>query len=317
MRRHLSLLGILLLLFSFPLTTFGERSLSIATGGIGGVYYPLGIAIARVFTETVPGVRATAQPTAGSITNMDLIHRADAELALVQNDIAYHGFSGSEMFKDRKIFNVRGLAVLYPESIQIVALKRAGIRSVWDLKGKRVGVGVSGSGTEANARQILEVYGLSYADLGRAEFLSFAQVTLKLKEGTVDAGFITAGFPTDAIRHLAVAREIILLSLDKREVEILRKRYPFFTRDIIPAWTYRGQEKPVQTVAVQALLVARADLEGSFIYALLNTLFANHDFLAAVHPKGKLIRLERAIRGMSIPLHPGAERFYRDTGLLR
>jgi TRAP transporter TAXI family solute receptor len=316
MRRHLAIFGVLLLL-SFPLATFGARSLNIATGGIGGVYYPLGIAMARIFTETVQGVQATAQPTAGSITNMDLVSKADAELALIQNDIAYYGFSGSEMFKERKISNVRGLAVLYPESIQIVAPKGAGIRSIRDLKGKRVGVGVGGSGTEANARQILEVYGLSYADLGRADFLGFADVATQLKEGAIDAGFITAGFPTDAIRELAVAREITLLPLEKRELEGLRKRYPFFTPDLIPAWTYRGQEKPVQTVAVQALLVARADLEGTFIYTLLHTLFANHDFLATVHPKGKLIRLETALQGMSIPLHPGAQRFYRDTGLLR
>ncbi len=316
MRRHLTILG-LLLLFASPLTAFGTRSLVIATGGIGGVYYPLGIAMARIFTETVQDVKATAKPTAGSVTNMELISKADAELALVQNDIAYYGFSGIEMFKERKIFTVRGLAVLYPEAIQIVALKRADIRSVRDLKGKRVGVGVGGSGTEANARQILEVYGLYYTDFARADFLDFTQVTTQLKEGAIDAGFITAGFPTDAIRELAVAREITLLSLEKGALESLRQRYPFFTPDLIPAWTYRGQEKPVQTVSVQALLVTRADLEGSFIYTLLHTLFANHDFLAAVHPKGKLIRLETAMQGMSIPLHPGAERFYRDTRLLR
>lgn len=316
MRRSLAILGILLL-SSVPPAAFGARSLSIATGGIGGVYYPLGIAIARVVTETMQGVKATAQPTAGSITNMDLLAQADAELALVQNDIAYYGFSGVEMFTGRQISNVRGVAVLYPESIQIVAAKGAGIRSVRDLKGKRVGVGATGSGTEVNARQILEVYGLSYTDLARTEFLSFIEVAQRLREGTIDAGFITAGFPTDAIRELAVAREIVLLPVEQGELESLRKRYPFFTPDLIPAWTYRGQERPVSTVAVQALLVARADLEATLIYTLLNTFFANTEFLATVHPKARLIRLERAIQGMSIPLHPGAERFYRDTRLLR
>ena len=288
--------------------------ITIAAGGTAGVYYPLGGAMAEIFNQHVPGVNASVQATGASVANVNLLAQGQAELGLIQNDIAFYAASGTEMFKGRKVENLRGIATLYPEVIQLVATRESGIRSVEDLRGKRVAVGDIGSGTEANARQILEAAGLTYRDLA-ARYLSFAEAAANLRDGHIDAAFVTAGIPTAAIQDVAVQKDVVVVPIPAALARRLAERYPFYTQVTIPAGTYRGQEQAVATVAVKAMLVARADLPEELVYQLTRAIFTNLPRLAQAHARGADVSLATARDGMSLPLHPGAQRYFQEAGM--
>jgi hypothetical protein len=296
------------------------RLLSLVTGGTAGVYFPLGGAMAEIWNSRVSGVRVAAQSSGASVANIRTLARGDAHLALVQNDIAFYAHNGREMFAEagsnqpQPVQGVRGIAMLYPETVQIVTLRNKRIASIEDLRGKRVVVGDAGSGTEANARQILSVHDIFYRML-RVDFLSFASGIDQLRDGNVDAVFITAGFPTAAVTDIAASREIVLVPVGNDALAALRGRWPFYTRTVIPANTYRGLAEPVSTVAVMAMLVVRADLPEEIVYNLTKAMWENLDRVKAAHARGRDLDLARALDGMPVPVHPGAERFYRERGV--
>ena len=169
-----------------------NKFINIATGGTAGTYYPIGGAMAEILNKAIPGMNASAQSTGATVANINMLKEGSVDLAIVQNDITYYAVNGTEMFKDKKVENLRGIAARYPETCQIVTLESTGIKSIADLKGKRVAVGAAGSGAEANARQILEAYGITYDDIDE-QFLSFGEAASALKDGNVDAAFVTAG----------------------------------------------------------------------------------------------------------------------------
>jgi len=301
-----------------------RRFVNIATGGTAGVYFPLGSALARMWTEKVPGVQATAQSTGASVANIRLLSRGDVDVAFAQNDIVYYAFNGIEMFSRDPQTRLRGMAMLYPETIQVVTLQNKGINSIADLAGKRVAVGAPGSGTEVNARQILRVYDIGYlqtrqihglAKTVTAEFLSFAEAADQLKDGVIDAAFITAGFPTAAIQDIAAVRDIKIIPIPTNVAARLRERYPYYTPQTIPPNTYRGQAEPVPTVAVMAMLITRSDLPEDLIYELTKAMWENVQVLQQAHARGRDIRPETARQGMPILMHAGALRYYRERGI--
>lgn len=296
------------------------RLLSLVTGGTAGVYFPLGGAMAEIWNSRVPGVRVAAQSSGASVANIQFLARGEAHLGLVQNDIAYYAYNGKEMFfntaqnRPEPVTTIRGVAMLYPETIQIVTLRSKNITRIEDLRGKRVVVGAPGSGTEANARQILLVHGLFYSQI-RPDFLSFAAGIDQLRDGHVDAVFITAGYPTAAVTDIAASRDIALIPISADKLAELRQRYPFYARQVVPAGTYRGLTAPVETAAVMAMLIARADLNDDLMYNMTKALWENLDRMRAAHARGRDLALARAKEGMPIPVHPGAERYYREKGV--
>lgn len=292
----------------------GQKFINIATGGTAGTYFPLGGALAEIWNKNIPGANATAQSTGASVANVNLLKDGKAEVIFVQNDIAYYAYNGTEMFKGNKYEDIRGLATLYPETIQIVTTANTGIKSIHDLKGKRVAVGAAGSGTEANARQILEAAGITYNDI-QVQYLSFAEAANNLKDGNVDAAFVTAGFPTAAIRDIAAQHKIVLIPLDDKTVENLISKYPFYTKTVIPANTYSGQTEDVTAVSVKSMLAVSSKLDEELAYQMLKTMYENRDRLIAAHEQsGKQILPETGKEGMSIPLHPGAEKYFKEIG---
>ncbi|MDR7550362.1 MAG: TAXI family TRAP transporter solute-binding subunit, partial [Armatimonadota bacterium] len=254
MRRMLLLAtGALLAVGVWPAAAQQRTFIAIATGGTAGVYFPLGAALAELWSQKVPNVQATAQTSGASVANIRLLQRGDVQVAFVQNDITYYAFNGIEMFMDRignkrdPIASLRGMAMLYPETIQVVTLRSKNIHSIADLKGRRIAVGAPGSGTEVNARQIMRVFEVGYYNT-RPDFLNFAEAADQLKDGVVDAAFITAGHPTAAVQDIAASREVKLLSIPREAYELLKEQYPYYTRVTIPANTYRGQTEPVETL---------------------------------------------------------------------
>jgi len=284
---------------------------NIATGGTAGTYYPLGGALAEILNKNVKGVNASAQSTGASVANINMLKEGKVDLAFVQNDITYYALNGLEMFKDKKVGNLKGIATLYPETIQIVTLADTGIKSLNDIKGKRVAVGAAGSGTEANARQILEAYGITYNDI-KVQYLSFAEAANGLKDGNVDVAFVTAGHPTAAIQDIAAQRKIVLLPVDPDKADALIKKYPYYTKLTIAADTYQGQTNPVDAVAVKAMLVVTDKMSDDMAYNITKAMYTNLDRIKAAHSVGKYITKESAQDGMPIPLHPGAEKFFKE-----
>lgn len=294
----------------------GEVFINIATGGTGGTYYPLGGAMAKIFNENVEGVTANAQSTGASVENIGLVSTGETEVAFVQNDVTYYAWTGTESFADKdKVTNIRGMAMLYPEVIQIIATESSGIKSVDDLKGKKVAVGAPGSGTEVNARQILEEHGISYSDLGKADYLSFAEAADQLKDKQIDAAFVTAAVPTSAVTEVTQTADIVVVPVDSAKISSLIAKYPFYTEVTIPANSYKGQSSDVITPAVMAMLVVPEDLDADLVYNLTKQLFEQRQVIIDTHDKGNDIKLETALAGMPIDVHPGSQRYYDEVGV--
>lgn len=291
----------------------GAVKVTIYTGGTAGTYYPLGGAMAKIITDYAPGIEGTAVTSGASVTNARLIAEKEAEIVLLQNDIASYAYNGIEMFAESPVENIRGMAVLYPELIQIIALK--GINTVYDLKGKKVGIGAPGSGTAACALQILDAAGITRANTNLSD-LDFKEVSSALKDKTIDAGIIVAGIPTAAVTDVATVREVMPVAVPDEIYEKIKTQYPFYVKVTIPAGTYKGLDKDVETVAVMAMLGVRADLSEEVIYEITKAIFEHTDILVATHKRAVDITLETALDGMSIPLHPGAEKYFKEQGLI-
>ena len=293
------------------------QQLTMGTGGTAGTYYPFGGAMSQIISDHSNGmVNITAQSTGASVENINLLAAGDVDLIIVQNDLSDYAMNGTEFFKDRKIGNLTAIARLYPETIHLVASKESGIKTLGDFKGKNISVGAPGSGNEANARQIFDVYGLSYDDF-KPHFISYAETTDHFKDRLVDAFIYTTGVPNPSIQDISTLQDIVFIPIDGAKRDELLKKYPFFAKDVLPANSYRGLDKPVETVAVQAILAARKELSDEVVYAITKGLFENLEALGNAHHKGKTVKIEKALDGISIPIHPGAVKYYKEKGIIK
>jgi TRAP transporter TAXI family solute receptor len=299
---------------------FAQEFLTLGSGATTGVYFPVATGMAKLVNDANVGIRANARSTGGSVANINAIAAGEFEMALAQNDIAYYAFQGCciPAFDGKPVKGIRALAALYPEVIHIVARQDAGIRTVADLKGKRVVVGDVGSGTEQNARQILEAYGLRFEDLGQAIRVSATQGIQLMQDRRADALFYTVGLGASAIQQLALTTPITLVAVDLGKVQAIAKKYPFYVGFNIPGGTYKGVDVTTPTVAVQAMLIASEKLSPETVYKFMKAVFADQTAFKKIHPNlERFFDLSRAARGLPIPLHPGAERFYKEIGVLK
>ena len=285
-----------------------KQYINIATGGTAGTYYPIGGAIAEILNKDIPGMNASAQSTGASVANINMLKDHQVELGIVQNDITYYAANGTELFQNQPVKGLQGIATLYPETCQFVVLESSGIRSIADLRGKRVAVGAAGSGAEANARQILAVYGITYDDFV-PQYLSFAEGAGALKDGNVDAAFLTAGYPTASVQDIASQNRIRLLPVEADKSAQLLEKYPFYTKTTIPAGSYQGFDEAVDSVSVMAMLVASDQVDEKLGYEIAKSIFSNLDRIQAAHSVGKLITKKGAKDGMPIDMNPGADKF--------
>jgi TRAP transporter TAXI family solute receptor len=292
-----------------------QAKLILATGGTAGTYYPFGGAMAKIWNSKIPEVNVTAQATGASVENIRLVDKKEAELALVQSDTIDFAYNGKEAFKE-KLTQMSAIAVLYPEVIQIVARGDGNIRTFADLKGLKVGVGAPGSGTEANFRQFLDVYGMKKDDV-KGQYLSFSESAEQFKDRHIDAFFVVAGVPNAAIMDVAVMQSIRIVSIPDDKVAQLTKKYPFLSSATIPANTYKNQTAEVKTIAVNAVLIASTSLKEDLVYKMTKALFDNQTELAAAHAKGKELSLKVAVSGVSIPFHPGAVKYFKEKGAMK
>ena len=295
--------------------TASTQSLSIATGGTGGVYYPIGGGFAELIGRHLDGYTAVAEVTGASVENMALIHRGDATLALVLADTAYQAYNGEGQFEGRRqVKNTRALASIYPNVIQVVTPADSDIKSLSDLKGKRVSVGAPGSGTEVNSRALLESNGITQKDF-RAQRLNFNETADALRDGDIDAGIWSVGPPTSSIMSLAASRPIRLISISEEEAKAAIETEPVFAQFTLAANTYEGVGEPTQTLGVPNVLIANADLDEELAYQLTKLLFEKKADLVAVHASAENLTVEFTMEATPVPLHPGAIRYYEEIGV--
>ena len=312
-RRHIGLLTLALATGFGSLPARANDFVAILTGGTSGVYYPLGVAISKVLTEKVSGTRPSVQATKASVENLNLLQSGKGEIAFTLGDSLAAAWKGDEEagFK-RKADKLRGMAAIYPNYVQIVASKDSGIKTLADLKGKRLSVGAPKSGTELNARAILEAAGMSYKDLGKVEYLPFGESVELMKNRQLDATLQSAGLGVASIRDLASSVPITVVSVPAAVVD--KAGLPF-VKQMIPAGTYEGQSEAVETAAVVNYLVTREGVSADTVYRMTKALFESLPELQAAHSAAKAIELKKATEGMPVPLHPGAERYFKEKGV--
>ena len=286
--------------------TLDTRYVTIATGGSSGPYNIIGTTLSQIYSKTYD-VNSKSQSTGASIQNVNLVDQGKAEMGLVMSDVLSQAVTGTGSFS-KKIENVEQVAALYPNYVQIVTSQKTGIKTMDDLKGKRVAVGDLNSGTEMNARALLEGHGITYDDL-KVDYLGFSEAVDALRGGKIDAAVLTSGLPNASIMELQQGYDLQLVEIRKPMVDDISKDQAYFLAAEIPAGTY-GNDAPIPTAMIVNALVVRKDMSEADVYKLTKTFFENLDNLANAHQAAKGISLEEAQNGLVAPLHSGAKKYY-------
>lgn len=324
-KRLLSLL--LVVVFAFALVACGNTTtdadgkeekvkattMTMGTGGTAGTYYGYGGVLGQ-YIKNKAGINVTVVSTDGSKANIQGIDAGNYQLGTVQSDVMAYAWEGTSVFEeDGKVDSFRVVAGLYAESVQLITMDKD-IKTVADLKGKKVSIGAPGSGVYFNAIDVLEAAGLTESDI-QPQYQSFADSTDGLKDGKIDAAFIVAGAPTPAITELCTTNEAYLVPIDGDISKKLMDACPFYTEYLIPAGTYAGQEKDVTTVTVKATLIVSASATEEDVYKLTAAIFDNIDAITAENGKGAELSIENATSGMTVPFHAGAAKYFAEKGV--
>lgn len=297
-----------------PLAASAAEYINILTGGQAGVYYPMGVAMEKLFAENIPDVQPSVQSTKASVENLNLLQDGRGEIALALGDsVLFAGQGNADAGFAKPLDKLRTIAAFYPNYVQIVASEESGIKTLADLKGKRLSVGAPRSGTELNARAILGAAGLTYEDLGKVEYLPFAESVELIKNRQLDATLQSAGLGVASIRDLSTSVDIVVVEVPADIVEKVGTPYIPAT---IPAGTYNGQEADVATAAIPNYLVSHSDVSDELAYGMTKAIFDNLDALVAAHSAARAVSLENAPKGPPVPMHPGAEKYFKEKGVM-
>lgn len=298
-----------------PVAAPAQNFVNVLTGGTSGTYYPLGVALSEVYAKNIDRVRTQVQSTKASVENLNLLQQGRGEIAFALGDSVAMAWQGvAEAGFPEPLDKLRGIAGIYANYVQIVADQDSGVATLADLAGRSLSVGAPASGTELNARKILEAAGITYDDLGKVEYLPFAESVELIKNRQLEATLQSSALGVASIRDLSTSMPITVVAVPGSVVETLGAP---FRAGVIPAGTYEGQDADVETVTIPNFLITHADVSDEVAYQMTKLLFEHVEDLAASHQAARKISLETALDGMPVPLHPGAERFYREQGLIQ
>jgi TRAP transporter TAXI family solute receptor len=293
-----------------------QQFINVLTGGTSGVYYPIGVALSQIYSKAIPNAKVSVQATKASAENLNLLQAGRGEMAFTLGDSLSDAWKGdAEAGFKAPLKKLRGVAGIYPNYIQIVASADSGIKTLADLKGKRISVGAPKSGTELNARAIFKAAGMSYSDFSKVEYLPFGESVELMKNRQLDATLQSAGLGVSSLRDLATSIRMVIVPIPSEVVQKVGD--PAYQSGVIPANTYEGQASAVPTAYVQNFLVTHEGVPADTVYRMTKAMFENLDQLLAAHAAAKSIRKEAATAGMPVPLHPGAERYYKEVGVLK
>ncbi|HEX4782338.1 MAG TPA: TAXI family TRAP transporter solute-binding subunit [Usitatibacter sp.] len=300
----------------FAMPVLAAQYVNILTGGTSGVYYPLGVALSQILAKAMPDSKVSVQATKASAENLNLIEAGRGELAFTLGDALSDAWKGNaEAGFKAPLKNLRAVAAIYPNYIQIVATGDSGIHTLADLKGKRISVGAPKSGTELNARAVLKAAGLSYSDFSKVEYLPFGESVELMKNRQLDVTLQSAGLGVSSLRDLATSTKIVVVPIPADVVAKVGD--PAYKAAIIPAKTYEGQDKDVASIAIGNVLVTNASVPEQTVYLMTKALFENLPTLVSAHNAARDIKLEHATEGFAVPLHPGAARYYKEKNLIK
>jgi hypothetical protein len=306
------------LVLALALPAAAEKRLSIGTASTGGSWYPLGGGVANMINKYIPGYYASAHPSGASIENIRAVMKGRDALALSMPDAAYYAYVGKGPFQGKPQKGLRCLFSTYPVDIQIYVLADSPIKKISDIKGKnlKVAVGAPGSGTEKMAQYVLKAYGITYDDIDE-QFLSATETTAAMKDGNIDVAIVTLGTPAPTLMDLCSQRKIRFLDIEPEVAKKINKDFPAYFPRTIPAGTYKGMTKPHHTLAWMGLFIVNQNMPEKLAYDILKAVFDHKAELDKIHAKFKLITVQNAVKGVSIPMHPGAVKFFKERGVLK
>jgi len=297
-------------------TASAATFVNVLTGGTSGVYYPLGVTLSQIYGEKIPDAKVQVQSTKASAENLNLLQSGRGEIGFALADSVSDAWKGdADAGFNKPLDRLRAVASVYPNYIQIVALSDANIKTLADLKGKRISVGAPRSGTEINARAILKAAGLSYSDFSKVEYLPFGESVELMKNRQIDVTLQSSGLGVAALRDLSTAVKVNFVAIPADVVAKVGDAA--YGAAIIPASTYDGQAVDVPTAAINNLLVTHEKVSTDVVYEMTRGIFENLERLGNSHAAARQIKLENAVKGLPIPLHPGAEKYYREKGLIK
>jgi hypothetical protein len=293
-----------------------QQYFNVLTGGTSGVYYPLGVAMSQLFGKAIPDAKVSVQSTKASIENLNLLEAGRGEIAFTLGDSLSDAWQGNADagFKT-PLKKLRTVAGIYNNYIQIVASADSGIKTLADLRGKRISVGAPKSGTELNARHVLAAAGLTYHDFAKVEYLPFGESVELMKNRQLDVTLQSAGLGVSSLRDLATSQKIVVVPVPADVVKKIGD--PAYLPAVIPAHTYEGQDQDVPAVAIQNFLVTREGVSDDIVYKMVKAVFENKDALVAAHTAAKGIDKENAVKSLPVPLHPGAAKYFKEIGVLK
>lgn len=290
--------------------------INVLTGGTSGVYYPLGVTMSQIYGEAIPNSKVQVQATKASAENLNLLQAGRGEIGFSLGDSVSDAWKGNkEAGFAKPLDKLRAIGAIYPNYIQVVALADANVKTLADLKGKRISVGAPRSGTELNARAIFKAAGMSYDDFAKVEYLPYGESVELMKNRQLDATLQSSGLGMAAFRDLASSTKVVFVPIPKDVVAKVGDAA--YRASFIPANTYDGQTQDVPTAAINNILVTNSKVPDDVAYEMTKGVFENLERLGNSHSAGKQIKLETAAEGLPIPLHPGAEKYYREKGVLK
>jgi len=293
-----------------------ETVVTILTATTGGIWYPLGGALSSIYSKAIKGVSFTVQATQGSVENLRLLESGDGELAFTLADTLTDAWTGNkDAGFSAQLVRLRGVARLYPNYVHLYASKESGIKTLADIKGKRVSLGPEQSGSALNAAAVLKAASLTFDDLAKVDHASLVNSARMVGQGALDAAFSTVGLGTEYVRHLLYSGKVTFVPIPPEVVAKIGN--PAYVAGTIPAGTYDGQSAEVPTAAVMTLLVTREGVRDDLVYLMTKSLFDHSDLLVQTNPVAKDIGFAKALSGLPIPRHPGAQRYYREVGLVK
>ncbi len=303
---------------ALSLPAFAAQFITIGTGGVTGVYYPTGGAICRMVNKQKKktGIRCSVESTGGSVYNVNTIHQGELDFGISQSDTAYQAYNGIGKFKGKAIKELRSTMAIYPELLTFVVAKRSGIKSLMDVKGKRVNIDTPGSGTRMTTEIVLKAFGIKHSDLKQVDELSSSEGPTLLKDDHVDGYFAVFGHPTANIKDAANSVDIDLIPIEGKPVDMLVKKYPYYAKGIISGTFYKGVTHDTPSIGVKAVLVTSAKTSDKVVYTVIKTILDNFKAFKKLHPAYKTITKKSLLDGLSIPQHPGAIKAFKEAGIL-
>jgi uncharacterized protein len=310
--RRVFVMGVVVGMLVWTISAHGATQLNWAAAGVGGTYYPIAIGMSKVINKYVPEAKITIETTGGGVENARLVGTGDNDLGIANSNFSYFALKGMDPYK--KAYKLYSVGYLYPSSLHIIVMEKSPIKSISDFRGKKVAVGPAGGGTIGAFRDLLSFYGMKEADM-KLSFISFSDGARALTDGSVDVNMILAGAPASAVKELSETARVRLVPVEEDVVRKMKEKYGYYTRAVFPKTMFKTPADVI-TVGVGNEWIAREGLPDDLVYKMTQAVFEHLDELVKSHPQGGDIKIETAPNA-SIPLHPGAMKYYKEKGVLK